>query len=101
MSTQPTQTLPDLGGAAVRTGLGLRLAGRDGVGFAALTAFAVRVLSAAIAYLTQVVLARWMGSSEYGIFVWVWVWVLILGGLSGLGLQISLIRFVPMLWVDG
>lgn len=95
MSTQPTQTLPDLGGAAVRTGLGLRLAGRDGVGFAALTAFAVRVLSAAIAYLTQVVLARWMGSSEYGIFVWVWVWVLILGGLSSLGLQLSIIRFVP------
>ena len=66
-----------------------------GVGQAALAAFAIRVLSAAIAYLTQVVLARWMGSSEYGIFVWVWVWVLILGGLSGLGLQISLIRFVP------
>ena len=62
---------------------------------AALTAFAIRILSAAIAYLTQVVLARWMGSFEYGIFVFVWVWVLILGGLSSLGINIALIRFVP------
>lgn len=66
-----------------------------GVGRAALVAFSVRVLSAAIAYLTQIVLARWMGSSEYGVFVWVWVWVLILGGLSSLGLQTAVIRFVP------
>ena len=65
------------------------------IGRAAFAAFAVRVLSAAIAYLTQVVLARWMGGAEYGIFVWVWVWVLILGGMSSLGLQVSLIRYVP------
>ena len=65
------------------------------VGVAAVSAFAIRVASAAIAYLTQVVLARWMGGAEYGIFVWVWVWVLILGGLSSLGLQVSVIRFVP------
>ncbi len=62
---------------------------------AALTAFAIRILSAGIAYLTQVVLARWMGSYEYGIFVFVWVWVLILGGLSSLGINIAMIRFVP------
>ena len=62
---------------------------------AAMTAFAIRVLSAGIAYLTQVVLARWMGSYEYGVFVFVWVWVLILGGLSSLGVNIAAIRFVP------
>jgi O-antigen/teichoic acid export membrane protein len=100
MSMQPTQTLPELAAVPVRTGLGARFAAwrarqTGGVGFAALTAFAIRVFSAAIAYLTQVVLARWMGSTEYGIFVWVWVWVLILGGLSSLGLQLSIIRFVP------
>ncbi len=99
MTMQPSQTLPELDGVSARSGIGARLtswrARQNGVGFAALTAFAIRVLSAAIAYLTQVVLARWMGSSEYGIFVWVWVWVLILGGLSSLGLQLSIIRFVP------
>jgi len=64
-------------------------------GQTALAAFAVRVASAGIAYLTQVFLARWMGGAEYGIFVWVWVWVLVLGGLSSLGLQVAIIRFVP------
>jgi len=61
----------------------------------ALLAFSLRVASAAIAYLSQVFLARWMGSHEYGIFVFVWVWVLILSGLSSLGLNTSLIRFIP------
>ena len=60
----------------------------------ALLAFSIRVASAAIAYLSQVLLARWMGSFEYGIFVFVWVWVLILGGLAPLGLSTATIRFV-------
>lgn len=62
---------------------------------AALTAFAVRLASAGIAYLSQVVLARWMGSFEYGAFVFVWVWVLILGGVSSLGMNIAMMRFIP------
>lgn len=62
---------------------------------AALSAFSIRILSAAIAYLSQVVMARWMGSSEYGAFVFVWVWVLILGGVSSLGLNIGMMRFIP------
>lgn len=61
----------------------------------ALLALGIRVASAAIAYLSQIVLARWMGSFEYGVFVFVWVWVLILGGLAPLGLSTAAIRFVP------
>ncbi len=61
----------------------------------ALTAFAIRVASAGIAYAMQVVLARWMGSFEYGIFVYVWVWVLVFGGLAPLGLNTAAIRFIP------
>jgi O-antigen/teichoic acid export membrane protein len=60
-----------------------------------LLAFSVRVASAAILYLSQVVLARWMGSFEYGIYVFVWTWVLILGGLSHGGLSMAMIRLLP------
>lgn len=61
----------------------------------ALVAFAVRVASAGILYLTQVALARWMGTFDYGIYVFVWTWVLVLGGLSSLGLNHTVMRFVP------
>lgn len=61
----------------------------------AILAFAVRVQSAALLYLSQIILARWMGSHDYGIYVFVWTWVLILGGLSHFGLNIAAIRLLP------
>jgi len=61
----------------------------------ALFAFAIRVASAAIAYVAQIVLARWMGTHDYGIYVFVWTWVLVLGNLSGLGFGMASMRFVP------
>ncbi len=61
----------------------------------ALVAFGVRIFSAVIAYVSQVLLARWMGDFEYGIFVVVWVGAVILGGLACLGIQTAVVRFIP------
>ncbi len=61
----------------------------------ALFVFLVRAASAGILYLSQVILARWMGAADYGIYVWVWTLVLVLGGISHLGLGPSLMRLIP------
>ena len=61
----------------------------------ALFSFSVRIVSAAIAYFSQVLLARWMGDFQYGVFVVVWVGTVILGGLAGLGFQVAVLRLIP------
>ena len=61
----------------------------------ALVAFATRVVSAVIVLASQVMMARWMGEHEYGVFVVVWVAAVIVGGLSCFGFQLSVVRFIP------
>ena len=58
-------------------------------------AFAIRIFNAVVAFVSQVLLARWMGSFEYGIFVLVWVTMIIVGNLSCLGFHTTVIRFIP------
>ncbi|MEI9898902.1 MAG: hypothetical protein WDN31_00890 [Hyphomicrobium sp.] len=53
----------------------------------ALRVFLIRVASAALLFLSQIALARWMGASDYGVFVSLWTAVLVVGGVSHLGLQ--------------
>jgi O-antigen/teichoic acid export membrane protein len=58
-------------------------------------AFLIRVASAGLLYLSQVLLARWMGSFEFGVYVYVWTWVLLIGTLADFGLAIAAQRFIP------
>lgn len=84
--------------SALIGGLVAILAGSDPKNAArrmALVAFAIRIVSAAIAFLSQIILARLMGEFEYGIFVFVWVLVILFGNLSCLGFHAVVIRFLP------
>jgi O-antigen/teichoic acid export membrane protein len=59
------------------------------------TVFLIRVASAILAFGSQVLLARWMGSFQFGIYVYVWTWVLLLGQAIDLGLGTAAQRFIP------
>ncbi len=86
----------DLGGAIARvralfndgsdSSVARRLAG---------AAFIIRVISALIAFLSQILLARWMGGFEFGIYIYAWTWVLLIGGMVDLGLGSASQRFIP------
>ncbi len=58
-------------------------------------AFLIRVFSAGLIYLSQILLARWMGSFEFGIYVYVWTLVALVGDLADLGFGTAAQRFVP------
>jgi len=58
-------------------------------------AFLIRVVSALVAFLSQIVLARWLGGFEFGIYVYAWTWVLLIGGMVDLGLGSAAQRFIP------
>jgi O-antigen/teichoic acid export membrane protein len=57
--------------------------------------FLVRVGSALFALISQVLLARWMGRTEFGIFIYAWTWVLMIGPLADAGLSSGARRFIP------
>ena len=59
------------------------------------TVFIIRVISAALAYFAQVLLARWMGGSDYGIYVYVWTWVMLIGSLMDFGTAVSAQKIIP------
>src|ERR1700743_2716058 len=96
MDAQPANTPPASILARLRSMLGgegsseasvtRRLAG---------TIFIIRVFSAALAYFSQVLLARWMGGSDYGIYVYVWTWVLLLGSMMDFGISSSAQKIIP------
>jgi O-antigen/teichoic acid export membrane protein len=93
--------LPETGSGGLKGLLGKAyelLTSSDGDGRAgrnALIAFMIRVVSAAIAFISQIIMARMMGQHEYGIFVFVWVLVILIGNLSCLGFHSAQIRFLP------
>ncbi|WP_292499841.1 lipopolysaccharide biosynthesis protein [Methylobacterium sp.] len=68
---------------------------RGGAAGAAIDVFAIRIAAAGFAYVAQVLMARLMGGTEYGIFAAIWVWIAILGHSATLGLSQGACRFLP------
>lgn len=64
-------------------------------------AFAIRTTGAALAFASQVAMARWMGIVEFGLYTTAWVWVLVLGTLCQLGLNVSGTRFAALYRENG
>ena len=52
---------------------------------AAGTALLIRVAGAGIAFLSQPLLARWMGGYEFGVYAYVLTWVLLFGSFIDFG----------------
>ena len=80
------QRLARLGGGPSEASLTRRLAG---------TIFIIRVISAGLAYVSQILLARWMGGPDYGVYVYVWTWVLLLGSMLDFGIAGSAQKIIP------
>lgn len=101
MDADPAQSTPPAGLVARLRGL------FSGTGEASLTRrlagtiFLIRVISAGLAYFSQILLARWMGSGDYGIYVYVWTWVLLLGSMLDFGIAASAQKIIPEYRLSG
>ncbi len=58
-------------------------------------ALIIYVGAAGVSYAAQLVLARIIGADGYGVYAYVFAWAAILGYVSALGFDVSLLRFVP------
>ena len=58
-------------------------------------AFAIRVTSAGVTFLSQIALARWMGGFDFGIYVAVWTWLVLAGDIVHLGVPLIAQRYIP------
>src|SRR5262245_19442228 len=72
---------------------------RQAAGAAA--ALAIRIASAVIAFVSQILLARWLGADDFGVLAALLVWVNVLGTLSTLGIATSVLHFLPQYLAEG
>jgi len=87
------------GGALYRRGVNLLVAtDRHAIARrAGAIALVIRVGSAGLAYVAQVVFARLMGQFEYGLFAYTSVWFLVFAAVASLGFGDSPVRYIAQL----
>jgi O-antigen/teichoic acid export membrane protein len=66
----------------------------------AANAFLIRLLGAVATYASHILLARWMGRFEFGVYVYALTWLVLIGGLAPIGIAYSAQRFIPEYTAD-
>ena len=56
--------------------------------------FSSRLAGAALVFLTQILLARWMGAQELGIYVFAFSWCILISITTGLGYPATSLRII-------
>jgi O-antigen/teichoic acid export membrane protein len=83
------ESLAGLRSIVPRGGEGIDLARGAGA------AFLIQVVGAGLAYLLQLLLARWLGATDFGEYTFTVGWSTIASVLTGLGLATAVLRFAP------
>src|SRR5690606_18071131 len=58
-------------------------------------AFLIYTLGHGLAFLTQLLIARLLGASSFGVYAYVISWMTVLAYVAALGFNVSLLRFIP------
>jgi O-antigen/teichoic acid export membrane protein len=59
------------------------------------TVLLIQVLGRGIGYFDQIVLARWMGVDEYGVYVYIVAWATLVTLIPQMGQRDAVVRFIP------
>ncbi len=74
---------------------GTKIGGSRRLAMSSIGALFVYASGAGLSYVSQLLVARTIGSNSFGIYSYVWAWVTVLAYFSTLGFHVSLLRFVP------
>lgn len=63
--------------------------------------FVIRAGGGLLLYVSQILLAQWVGVEEFGLFSYAWAWTYLLAILASLGLPNGSLRFIPQYRAHG
>jgi O-antigen/teichoic acid export membrane protein len=63
--------------------------------------FVIQVSGVILAYAAQVLLARWLGTTEYGRYTYAFSWAILLSVPAGLGMNVAVLRYIPQYRTGG
>ena len=72
-----------------------------GLARSSVLAFGTYICGAALTYLSQLLIARMVGSTSYGYYAYVLAWMTIMAYVATLGFDVSLLRLIPAYCASG